>query len=151
MSGKREICTTELTDDLKRIRIKVFVEEQQFPLCDEFDDLDPICVHFMYKLDDEPVATCRLVPNTSNCLTIDSPKECSLGRLCVLADYRKQGIATELGTHFIQYCRDNGYTKIWCNAQVGKEALYSKLGFKDAGLPLFREAHCLHKILVINI
>ena len=136
--------TNELNNEIKSIRTRVFVDEQLFPIEDEFDDLDPKSIHFLYSLNNEPVGTIRLVPSTIN-------QECSLGRLAVLKPFRNQNIGTRLVQELINYAKLYKYKRIICNAQVQTVGFYEKLGFKKMGLPLFRECHCLHEILCLDL
>ena len=46
----------QLPQEAKKIRIKVFMEEQGFK--DEFDDLDDLCQHLVV-FDNQPIGTCR--------------------------------------------------------------------------------------------
>ena len=159
---KMSIRETELTQEIKQIRIQVFHHEQAFPLEDEFDDLDPISIHFAYYLDGKPVGTCRLVPGNSTHHSIEEPtkltdntikvdqKEASLGRLCVLAQNRHQKIGSALVKFVIDYCRKLNYTKLILNAQLQSLEFYKRLGFQSMGIQ-FREAHCLHEILYLDL
>lgn len=47
------------------------------------------------------------------------------------AEYRKRGLARQLVTQAIDYCRDNGYPKIRLHASIYGRPLYEQLGFVD--------------------
>ncbi|KAG8927563.1 hypothetical protein FRC01_007247 [Tulasnella sp. 417] len=79
----------ELTQQCIDVRIKVFVDEQGFPVEAELDDYDKpgASVHFLLRLlpSLEPLGCARLV--------IAKGK---IGRLCILKDYRKYGFGRDL-------------------------------------------------------
>ena len=57
-------------------------------------------------------------------------------RLTVLADFRRQGIATLLCQTAFEWCRDNGFRAAVLNttsAQIPAISLYRKLGFREVG------------------
>lgn len=123
-----KVITTEV--DLQTafaIRRKVFIEEQQVPEpeeYDEFDTLDAACEHILVYIDDKPVGTGRL-------RVVDGYGK--LERICILQAFRKYG----LGKVIVQKLEDmtlaKGLTKSKLNAQVYAEGFYEKFGYKRSG------------------
>ncbi|EHJ93142.1 GNAT family N-acetyltransferase [Vreelandella boliviensis] len=112
------------------IRRRVFIDEQSVPLEEEWDGLDPECVHFLATLDGQPVGTARLLPDAH------------IGRVAVLADARGTGIGVLLMQAAIEAARYAGHAQVALSAQVHALAFYERLGFVahgdeflDAGIP----------------
>lgn len=112
------------------IRRQVFIEEQNVPINEEWDGLDPECQHFLALLDGQPVGTARLLPDAH------------IGRVAVLADARGTGIGLLLMQAAIEAARHAGHAKVALSAQVHALAFYQQQGFiahgdefMDAGIP----------------
>ncbi|WP_447042472.1 GNAT family N-acetyltransferase [Vreelandella sp. H-I2] len=112
------------------IRRKVFIDEQNVPQEEEWDGLDPECLHFLAMLDGQPVGTARLLPDAH------------IGRVAVLANARGTGIGVLLMQAAIEAARHAGHSKVALSAQVQALAFYERLGFVahgdeflDAGIP----------------
>lgn len=112
------------------IRRQVFIEEQDVPINEEWDGLDPECQHFLALLDGQPVGTARLLPDAH------------IGRVAVLADARGTGIGLLLMQAAIEAARHAGHAKVALSAQVHALAFYQQQGFiahgdefMDAGIP----------------
>lgn len=112
------------------IRRRVFIDEQSVPQEEEWDGLDPECVHFLATLDGQPVGTARLLPDAH------------IGRVAVLADARGTGIGVLLMQAAIEAARHAGHLQVALSAQVHALAFYTQLGFVahgeeflDAGIP----------------
>lgn len=105
----------------RQIRTKVFIEEQHIPQHEEWDELDPVCEHFLLLINDRPVATARLTP------------EGRIGRLAVLAPARGKGLGEKILQRVLEHCRRNGFKKVTLNAQLTALNLYLKLGFSICG------------------
>ena len=73
----------KLNDDIKNLRIKVFVEEQGF--CNEFDEYDNNCTYVVIYKDNRAIATGRLY--------LDDNKY-HIGRICVLKENRIQRLGS---------------------------------------------------------
>ena len=72
----------EHRSDIEAIRITVFVHEQKVPIEIEMDDRDEVCIHALARVGSIPVATGR----------IDLQDKGRIGRIAVIADYRRRGI-----------------------------------------------------------
>lgn len=117
--------------DLTRVRTRVFVDEQQVPPELEIDDLDPICRHAKaITADGRIIATGRLLPDGH------------IGRMCVLPEYRGQGIGSRILQQLIRHARKAGMEQLILNAQVSAIDFYRRHGFAvsseefiEAGIP----------------
>jgi predicted GNAT family N-acyltransferase len=92
-----------LFEHVRRIRIEVFVDEQKYPLADEFDDNDPTCIHVLLlhrPVNGEQQATPPTVAvdaalegyepaGTLRCL---QPPKNKVGRVAVLKKFRGKGL-----------------------------------------------------------
>ncbi len=71
---------------LEKVRVVVFVQEQNVPVDIEMDDRDAFCVHVLARHRRRPVGTGR----------IDIEKHGKIGRVAVLPEYRAQGMGKAL-------------------------------------------------------
>lgn len=117
----REKFTIGPSEDAKRIRQEVFVEEQGFK--DEFDDDDPSSLSLVLYLDDEPLGTARIVK-------VD-PETYKLGRVAVRKKYRGQKVGTYLIKFMEVKARTMGCRKLITDAQLDKMGFYESVGFKE--------------------
>jgi predicted GNAT family N-acyltransferase len=115
---------------LKHIRTVVFLEEQHVPEELEWDDEDKVCVHVLAKVNDEYIATGRL---------LDSGQ---IGRMAVLKPYRKKGVGSAMLKKILFIAELNNMNSVFLNAQVDAVDFYKKFGFieegdvfDDAGIP----------------
>lgn len=123
---------TGLTE-LRAVRETVFVHEQQVPLEEEWDALDPFCRHVIAR--DEagsPIGTGRLTP------------ERRIGRMAVLAHWRGQGVGDAMLAALTAEARKLGWPVVSLNAQVSAEAFYARHGFIPEG-GRFMEAGIEHQ------
>ncbi len=119
--------------ELRAVRETVFVHEQQVPLEEEWDALDPLCRHVIAR--DEaglPIGTGRLTP------------EHRIGRMAVLADWRGRGVGEAMLAALMIEARKQGWPVISLNAQVSAEAFYARQGFIPEG-ERFMEAGIEHQ------
>lgn len=120
---------------LRAVREPVFVIEQQCPLDEEWDELDPVSRHVL-ALDSEglPIGTGRLTP------------ERKIGRMAVLARARGLGVGAAIMDRLIQIARDLGYASISMHAQTHAIPFYARFGFHSEG-PEFDEAGIPHRVM----
>jgi len=107
-----------------KIRIPVFVEEQNIPKENELDDNDKISYHAVLYENNIPVACGRLY------FTDDIAH---IGRVAVLKEYRRKGYATKICKKLIDIAISKKYNMITLGAQKYVVELYEKLGFKIVG------------------
>ncbi len=127
----------ELTDDERKIRTAVFIEEQGLtPEC-EFDDIDAHSDHIIIYVDDNPAACCRYFCDND---------EYRIGRVAVLEDYRGLGLGEMLMDAAEDMIFSNGGTKAVVHAQVRVKGFYKKCRYKETGEP-FKEDGIRHIIM----
>lgn len=109
-------------EDLRRVRETVFVQEQQVPIEEEWDALDPLCHHVIARDDNgQPIGTGRLTP------------ERKIGRMAVLRNWRGRGVGDALLLALIEAARQQQWPEVSLHAQVGAEAFYARHGFLPYG------------------
>jgi predicted GNAT family N-acyltransferase len=116
---------------LRLVREKVFVEEQNVPLEEEWDGLDPQCLHLLAEdMEGNPIGTGRLLPDGH------------IGRMAVLGTWRGKHIGTALLHGLMKEAQDRGFSKLILAAQLQAMPFYEKSGFvaegdvfDDAGIP----------------
>jgi predicted GNAT family N-acyltransferase len=118
---------------IRAIRFNVFVDEQNVPAGIEMDDRDPHCIHLLALLNEEPIGTAR----------IDIEKSGKIGRLAVLASYRRRGVGRELMERCHVIAHAHGLDEVWCNAQFVAVPFYEGLGYSVTGGE-FEEAGITH-------
>jgi predicted GNAT family N-acyltransferase len=116
------------------IRRRVFVDEQRVPEDVEYDEFDPIAIHYLALLGDEPVGAARAVV---------SGEWAKIGRVAVLPEHRGLGI----GIGITRYVEDDlirrGVRNFYLHAQTWVQEFYRRLGYKAEG-EVFREADIDH-------
>ncbi|MGE7090346.1 GNAT family N-acetyltransferase [Lysinibacillus sp. NPDC048646] len=123
-----KIITTEL--DLQTafaIRRKVFIEEQQIPKDEEYDEFDALgaaCEHILVYFNGQPIGTGRL-------RVVDGYGK--LERICILQAFRKYGLGKVIIQKLEEMTREKGLMKSKLNAQVYAEGFYEKYGYKRTG------------------
>jgi predicted GNAT family N-acyltransferase len=121
--------------DLRAIREPVFVLEQQVPLEEEWDALDPQCQHVIARdAEHRPIGTGRLTP------------ERKIGRMAVLRAWRGKGVGEALLLALVERARALGWPEVSLNAQVGALGFYEKFGFAPYGAR-FEEAGIQHQAM----
>lgn len=132
-----ELSLSELYN-IVRSRFKVFAMEQKIISEEEIDGIDDKCVHIFLEDEEGTVgAYCRIVPKG---IAYDN---ISIGRVLVLNEFRRQGIAKEMLEEAIKYIEENyDEEKIVLSAQLYAKSLYESVGFvaksdvyEEAGIP----------------
>lgn len=107
-----------------RSRCEVFIQEQKIVCEEEIDGLDDRCIHVFFEEGGGVAAYCRIVPKGIGYENI------SIGRVLVLKEFRRKGIAQEMLNAAIEYIERNFEDdKIVLSAQVYAKALYESVGF----------------------
>ncbi|WP_438012602.1 GNAT family N-acetyltransferase [Psychrobacter raelei] len=114
-------------------RSQVFVVEQHCPYQD-VDDIDFECLHLVAHMDKTLVGYCRIIPpNVGGVASNPNPR---IGRVLVLPEYRRNGLARDIMMHAIKYCRSKyGKKPIRIAAQTYLTEFYQSLGFEAIGEP----------------
>ena len=108
--------------DIRRIRLDVFVREQQVPESLEMDERDVHCTHVLaFDEDGVAIGTGRI--------DIDG----KIGRVAVTAAARGTGVGRALMAHLHVVGRERGLAEVWCHAQVTAAPFYERLGYVAVG------------------
>ena len=119
---------------VRAVRQAVFIEEQDCPPEEEWDDKDEVSRHLAAYLDGDVVGTLRWY---------DDEGWLHIGRVAVLGRARGMGIATALMRRCLEEGRRQGFTRAFLNAQYDKTGLYAAFGFIAVGEE-FMEAGIRH-------
>ena len=107
---------------LRAVREKVFVEEQQVPIEEEWDEADPVAVHLLAELPDgTPIGTARVIPSGQ------------IGRMAVLPSWRSKGVGGALLSAILEVIRSGDYPAPFLNAQLQAVGFYQRFGFREIG------------------
>ena len=128
----REVDGEEEAARLRAIREQVFVREQGVPIELEWDGLDPVCRHVLAETAcREAVGTGRLLPDAR------------IGRMAVLAPWRRAGAGSALLQALVSVARRRGDAAVELHAQAYAVDFYRRAGFEVIG-PAFMEAGIEH-------
>ncbi|AWM46174.1 GNAT family N-acetyltransferase [Bacillus amyloliquefaciens] len=122
------------------IRKAVFIEEQQVPESDEFDQFDTLqeqCGHVLVYHENQPAGTgrVRIVNHTGK-----------LERICILKPYRKYGLGKVIIRELENMLREKGITQCKLHGQTQAEGFYHKLGYQTES-PIFMEDGIPHVLM----
>lgn len=131
-----ELSLTQLYG-IVRSRCNVFIQEQKIVCEEEIDGLDDKCIHVFLEEEGKIAAYCRIVPKDIGYENV------SIGRVLVLNEFRRNGIAQEMLHIVVDYIKRNFEDKkIVLSAQVYAKSLYESVGFlvvnevyEEAGIP----------------
>ena len=124
---------------LCEVRFSVFVDEQQIPRDVEIDAQDPTCEHVL-ATDSEghPIGTARLCPDGH------------IGRVAVLAHWRRHRVGTALMQSLIDRARRRSFGRIELSSQLSALPFYEALGFVARG-PTYLEAGIDHRAMELDL
>jgi predicted GNAT family N-acyltransferase len=128
--------------DLIKLRGIVFVEEQNVPVSLEIDGMDSDCRHVKAVMNDQTIGTARLLPNGY------------IGRMCVLKQFRSQGVGKKMLECLIQQAFYDQTTsapmdQVTLNSQSSAIAFYQANGFSICSEE-FIEANIVHQKMVLK-
>lgn len=113
------------------LRVEVFVREQGFQ--DEFDDIDRTATHLLFRKDALAVATARVFPEGEGVFHV--------GRICVKAEMREQGIGRRLLEEVERYCTERQGRLLVLGAQMRAAGFYESCGFIRFGEEFLDEGY----------
>lgn len=125
--------------EIAKARYEVFACEQKITMENDFDDIDKNSYH-IFSLDDGIVTSyARIIPKE-----FSSYDDVSIGRVLVLKNSRRKGLAKELMMKAINFVKnDMKENHITLSAQYYIKDLYSSLGFKEIS-PIYDECNIPH-------
>lgn len=126
---------SELAAQATPIRFRVFVDEQQVPADMELDEFDAVSCHALALAADEPVGTGRLLPDGH------------IGRMAVLADWRRHGVGAALLQALIDEAERRGMRRLVLSAQTHARGFYARFGFVPEG-EVYEEAGLPHQAML---
>ncbi|MFP4228040.1 MAG: GNAT family N-acetyltransferase [Salinivenus sp.] len=122
----------------RRIRKRVFIDEQDCPPDEEWDGHDATSRHVLGRVDGTAVATARW-------RTVSHNEEivAKLERFAVLPDARGQGYGSRLVEYVLADARRAGFETFLVHAQAHLEGWYAEHGFESTGR-MFEEVGIPH-------
>jgi len=115
------------------LRFAIFVGEQNVPPGIELDDLDANCMHAVaYDVDNQAIGTGRLLPDGH------------IGRMAVVAEWRRRGVGAEILDALIAEARRRGHAQAVVSAQLQAAEFYRNRGFVAQG-KVYEDAGILHQ------
>ena len=124
------------------LRRTVFIEEQNVPENEEVDGDDPNCDHILLTISDDPVGAARL-KYYDNFVKVQ--------RVCVLKNYRGQGIGSNIINFIIKHIEKNDIrNSVRLGSQIHALGFYKGLGFVEFGEE-YLDAGILHKDMEYQI
>ncbi|MFW2372643.1 MAG: GNAT family N-acetyltransferase [Gammaproteobacteria bacterium] len=127
--------------EIRNIRLKVFVEEQQVPIELEWEGNDDD-YHYVLALDNknQAIATGRIGADGH------------IGRMAVLKPWRHKGVGSTMLEALLEYAQQQNIDRIFLNSQSSAIPFYEKQGFQiiseefmDAGIPHKTMEKCITK------
>ncbi|PID25409.1 GNAT family N-acetyltransferase [Sporosarcina sp. P7] len=122
MNSKRIVTEEDLQKSFD-IRKAVFVEEQNVPEEDEFDEFDVLsefCEHILVEHNGQAIASGRL-------RIVDGVGK--LERICVLASHRSLGVGKIIVQGLEDIAREKGIVRLKLHGQTHAEEFYRKLEY----------------------
>ena len=123
------------------IRKKVFMDEQNVSVDEELDGRDFAADHYLVESNNKFIGTCRIYYQDN---------EATIGRVAVLKEFRKKGIASFMMKKAVKEIDANKIKTIHIGAQVQAVAFYEKFGFKISG-DLYLDANIEHYPMVLML
>jgi len=120
---------------IKCVRTAVFIREQGIPAEMEWEAADSHCLHALALSGHQAIGTGRLLDNGM------------IGRMAVVAHWRRRGVATALLQLLLQTAKDRGMTHLHLHAQCAVIDFYKQFGFQSKGR-IFQEADINHQLMI---
>jgi len=124
--------------EASRIRLAVFVQEQNVPREIEMDAHDAVSVHALAYDSGTAVGTGRLLPDGH------------IGRMAVLREHRARGVGAAILTRLVAEARRLGMREVVLSAQTHALGFYRKQGFVPSG-GVYMEAGIPHQEMRLGL
>ncbi|MDJ0652872.1 MAG: GNAT family N-acetyltransferase [Xanthomonadales bacterium] len=125
--------------ELESIRTEVFIQEQGVSADEEWDEDDPLAVHFLARTSDGAgIGTARLT------------RDGRVGRLAVLPGWRGRGVGDALLRTVIETGKSHQFVELRLAAQTQAVEFYSRHGFAPYG-KVFEEAGISHRWMRMHL
>ena len=122
------------------VRKEVFIQEQGVPAELELDEFDLSAIHALAYQWGQCIGTGRLVDLGGG--------QAQIGRMAVLANFRKAGAGKKILEKLMQLAEMQGAKTIILHSQVNAIPFYEKMGFKPDG-PTYDEAGIPHRNMIL--
>lgn len=106
------------------VRRRVFIEEQNVPEEEEWDDDDLRADHLLAIRDGRAVGTLRFLPHEG---------WLRVSRVAVLAECRGLDVGRRLMLACLREALERGYSRSFLHSQTDKAAFYRKFGYREVG------------------
>ena len=140
----RPVESEDAWEEARRIRKRVFIEEQACPPDEEWDAYESISRHLVGYVDGEPVAVARW-----RTTTVGEEIAAKLERFAVLKAHRGRGYGTEIVRFVMDDARRAGFSTFVLHAQAHLEDFYRSFGFERLS-DIFEEAGIPHVKMVMR-
>ena len=130
-------------EKLLRLRFSVFVDEQGVPQDLEVDETDESAFHFIAEKTDT-----NSVHSEIGCMRLCQSGRVS--RLCVLKDFRSEGVGNKLLQLAIVEARRQNFREVHLHAQTHATSFYENVGFITNG-GIFMEAGIPHRMMILSL
>ncbi len=137
MLNVRLVANEADMNSCREIRHTVFIEEQGVDPREEYDDLDPVCAHFLARVDGVPAGCARLF-FPSDILYAKAQ------RVATLYSFRGYGVGRALMLALEDHARVAGVCEVRLAAQMHAIAFYERLGYEAFG-DVFMDANIEHR------
>lgn len=138
----RPVESEDTWEEARRIRTRVFIEEQACPPEEEWDAYESTSRHLIGYVDGAAVAVARW-----RTTTVGEEIAAKLERFAVLKEHRGRGYGREMVHFAIQDARRAGFSSFVLHAQAHLEEFYASFGFDRVG-DVFEEAGIPHVKMV---
>ena len=127
------------TPGIRRVREKVFIQEQHVPEALEWDGLDVEAIHVV-ALDNhaQVIGTARLL------------QDGHIGRMAVLPEWRHQGVGSAMLEQLLLIAQQRNLSKVFLHAQTTATGFYERQNFEALGEE-FMDADIPHRYMERNL
>jgi len=121
----RFVISSQINDDIKKLRYQVFIVEQGFRVEDEFDDDTRQYFHLEGYMNNELMCYVRYYYVDKDVV--------HLGRIIVKKEYRNKGFGKQMLVFLENKLAKAKYSVLELSAQLQVKDFYLKLGYKPVG------------------